>query len=83
MTQFDPHSTAMGHAVRVAIVSAGTTQTAIAEKVGLSVRSLTRRINGEQDFTWPQLIRIAAAIDLDLLDLIADAQRFAARRAVA
>lgn len=80
MTQFDPFSTAMGHSVRVAIVKAGETQTTIADKLGLSLRSLTRRITGQFDFSAGEVYRLSQILAIEVDDLYADAVAILNRR---
>lgn len=40
---------------------------------------MSRRINGHIPFTWPELVRIAEALDIDVSDILAEAQFEAAR----
>lgn len=75
MESIDPHSVAMGQAVRGAIAQADLTQAGTAPLVPMSLNSLSRRINGSLPFTWPELCRIAEVTDLKVSDLIESAQR--------
>lgn len=80
MTRHDAHSVAMGRAVRGAIAQAGLTQADVAERIpGLSLPTLSRRINGALPFTWPELVAICALADTPVADVVGAAVRMANR----
>lgn len=49
------------------------TQAALAKKIGCSRVALSERLNGHRAFNTDQLLTIAAALDLDLVELLAGA----------
>lgn len=79
MAALDPHAVAIGAAVRGAIAQAGLTQAEAAAKIGLSLNTFSRRINGALPFTWPELVRVADAAGVKVSDLATTAERIAAR----
>lgn len=79
MTGIDPHSVAIGAAVRGAIASAELTQAEAAEGIGVAVNTFSRRINGLLPFTWPELVRVAALTGVPVTELAASAERIANR----
>ena len=83
MAPKDPLAVAVGRAVRRAIEDAGLTQADAGDSIGLSKRSMSRRITGHLPFTWPELVRVSDVVDVDLSDLLEDAERTAARVAAA
>lgn len=79
MTPPDSDSVAIGRAVRAALVGAGYTQEQAAPELGMSLQTLSRRINGNLPFTWPELVRVAVLTDTTLTQLAEHAERIAAR----
>jgi transcriptional regulator with XRE-family HTH domain len=45
-------------------------QAGLAEQIGMSRASLSARLNGSQAFTVEQLEQAAAALDVDVIDLL-------------
>lgn len=78
-SNIDPQAVAIGQAVRGAIAQAGLTQADVAERTGIALNTLSRRINGLLPFTWPELVRIADVTDVSVSDLAAAAVRIAER----
>ena len=83
MAQIDPAAVAIGAAVRGAIAQAGLSQAEAADQTGLSINTLSRRINGTLPFTWPELVRIGAITGVTASDLAATAERLASQKATA
>jgi transcriptional regulator with XRE-family HTH domain len=78
-SSFDPQAVAIGQAVRGAIAQAGLTQAEAAERADMSLRTLSRRINGLMPFTWTDLVRISEVTDVPCAELAASAVRIANR----
>ncbi|MGH3631497.1 MAG: helix-turn-helix domain-containing protein [Sciscionella sp.] len=74
---FDPQAIAVGRAVRAALAGAGLTQAEAAIAAGISLQTLSRRINGQMPFTWPELVRIANVTEVGVTELAASAVRIA------
>jgi plasmid maintenance system antidote protein VapI len=70
----------MGRAVRGAIVQAGLNNEQAAELAGFSTRTLSRRINGDLPFTWPEIVSLADVLDTTALELATVAERLAAKK---
>ena len=72
---------AIGRAIRSAIVAAGLTIEVVADKVEIPLSTFSRRVNGKNgsSFTFPELLKIAAAVDQPLSQLIAAAERIVER----
>lgn len=66
---------AVGRAVRGAIAATTLSRADVAEAMGISLRSMHRRILGEIPFTVPELMSIAQICDVSLGDLIARVER--------
>lgn len=81
MAQIDPHAVAIGHAVRGAIAQAGLTQAQAADKTGMALNTLSRRINGLLPFTWPEIARVSQITGVSLGEIVAAAERIYARDA--
>jgi transcriptional regulator with XRE-family HTH domain len=69
----------MGAAVRGAFAQANITQAEAAGPVGISLQSLSRRVNGLLPFTWTELVRIAELTGVSVSDLVASAERISGR----
>lgn len=80
-TSPDPLAVAVGQAVRVAAARRGVKLIPLGARAGLTQRTMARRVNGHVPFTWPELVRIAEALDTDVADLLAEAEMEAARAA--
>lgn len=76
---FDPEAVAIGRAVKAALAAAGWSQADLAERAGMAKNTISRRVNGLLPFTFPELRRVAAALDIPLSALIASAEEIAAR----
>lgn len=74
-------SLSMGRAVRGALAEAGLTHAEAAARIGISLASLSRRINGDLPFTWPELVSISDATSVPVSSLIANAERIASEKA--
>ncbi len=70
----------IAHAVRGAISRANETIERAATRAGLSRTTMTRRMTGHSPFTAGELIRIAAVLDINLSDIVGDAEKLAERR---
>lgn len=75
------HAVAIGIAVRAAIVEAGLTQAQFAEKSGMALNTLSRRINGVLPFTWPEIAKVSDITGVAISELVASAERIANRDA--
>lgn len=71
----DPDSVAIGRAARAALAGAGYTQEQAAPELGMSLQTLSRRINGNLPFTWPELARLAVLTGTTLTQLAEHAER--------
>jgi transcriptional regulator with XRE-family HTH domain len=60
----------LGTAIRSLRVEHGLTIEALAEKAGLHWTSIARIEKGGQNPTWTALTRMAAGLDLDLVELV-------------
>jgi hypothetical protein len=82
MTQRDSQAVAIGQAVRGAIAQAGLSQADAAPRVnGMHLNSLSRRINGAMPFTYPELVAVSRLTGVTVAELVAAAERIAARSA--
>lgn len=81
MERFDPAAVAVGAAVRGAIAQAGLSQAETADLVKMSLNSLSRRINGNLPFTWPEMVRIGKATGTTAAELATTAERLARTKA--
>lgn len=81
MAQLDPHSAAIGQAVRGAIAQAGLTQAEAAGRLGMALNTLSRRVNGLLPFTWPELVKVAEVTGVTCAELVMSAQRIHERDA--
>lgn len=70
---------AIGQAVKGAIVQANLNQDLLASAVGLSINSMSRRLNGHLPFTYPELRAVAAVTGVPVSELIATAERIETR----
>lgn len=73
---------AMGQVVRGALAQAGLTQAEAAPRLGFSLITLSRRINGSLPFTWPELVRVSRITEVPVTELALAAERIAARTQV-
>lgn len=71
----DPEAVAIGRAVRGAMATAGLTIGQLATETGISLSTLSRRVNGTLPFTFPELVQIAAVCDVRVSDLALAAER--------
>jgi len=55
------------------MAATGVTQAIMADRIGISLVSLSRRINGAIPFTWPELVRIAGVLSVSVASLVEDA----------
>jgi len=78
-TAFDPTAVAIGRAVKAALAAAGRSQADVADQSEIAANTFSRRVNGLIPFTFPELVRVAAALDVPLSSLIASAEEIAAR----
>lgn len=69
----------MGQAVRGAIAQADLTLAETADKTDMALNTLSRRVNGNSPFTWPEIVRIAEVTDVTCSALVANAVRIAER----
>lgn len=75
MTQTAATDVAVGRAVRGAIAGSSHSRADVAEAIGLSLRSLDRRILGHLPFTVPELMNIAEICDVPTTELLARVER--------
>jgi transcriptional regulator with XRE-family HTH domain len=80
-TKVDIEAVALGRAVRGAIAMAGLSVADTSERAGISLSTLSRRINGGSAFSIPELVRIAAMCRIRVSDIVLDAERIAERLA--
>lgn len=71
----DPEAIAIGRAVRGAIATAGLSLIEVADRAGMTVSTLSRRVNGTLPFTFPELVRVAAVCGVRASDLALSAER--------
>lgn len=71
VTYLDPIAVAAGRAVRAALTQCGMTQEQLSEKTGISLSTLSRRINGSHAFSLPELFAVAEVTGADVVDLVA------------
>lgn len=71
----DAETRAIGQAARGAVAEADMTQDEVARAIGLSLSSLSRRLNGQLPFTYPELVRLADTTGVTVGDLVARAER--------
>jgi hypothetical protein len=69
----------MGRAVRGAVARKGWTLAQTGQSIGIAERSMTRRVSGLLPFTWPELVRISEALDIELSEILDVAEREAAQ----
>lgn len=75
MTQQAAIDEAVGRAVRGAIAATTHSRADVAESIGLSLKSLDRRILGYLPFTITELMGIAQVCDMSLSELLARVER--------
>lgn len=75
MTQQAAIDEAVGRAVRGAIAATTHSRADVAESIGLSLKSLDRRILGKLPFTVPELMGVARTCDVPFADLLARVER--------
>lgn len=80
MGVLDPHSVAIGAAIRGAIAQAGLTQAEAAQRSGIALNTLSRRINGLLPFSWPEVVALAKVTNTTAPELAATAARLAAQQ---
>lgn len=80
-SHIDPEAVAIGRAVRGAIATAGLSLAETADLAGITLSTLSRRVNGTLPFTFPELAKIATVCDVKVSDLALAAERIAARAA--
>jgi hypothetical protein len=68
---------AVGRAVRGAIAATTLSRADVAEAMGISLRSMHRRILGELPFTVTELMTISKLCDVSLAELLARVERIA------
>lgn len=81
-SKIDPEAVAIGRAVRGAITTAGLSLPEAADQAGLSLSTLSRRVNGTLPFTFPELVRVAAVCGVRVSELAASAERITDRSKV-
>lgn len=81
MARLDPHAVAIGTAARGAITEAGYSLTSFSKESGIPINTLSRRVNGHQALDYAELIAISTITGLPLSELVARAERIAARDA--
>lgn len=77
MERIDPYAVAIGAAVRGAIAQAGLSQEDAAIQIDMHRNSLSRRINGNLPFTWPEVVRVAQVTGTTAIELATTAERLA------
>lgn len=82
MERIDPHSVAMGAAVRGVLAAAGLSLAGAAVDLGMGVNTLSRRVNGSLPFTWPEIARIAELTRTPCSEIVATAERLLNRELV-
>lgn len=75
------HAQAIGTAVRSIIVEAGLTVSNAAEQADIPRMSFYRRINGQVEFTYSELVSLAAITGVSLGEIVERAQRITERAA--
>lgn len=65
------------------MATADLTQADTAELAGIALNTFHRRINGLIPFTWPEIVAVAQVTRVDVMALVADAQRIANREPLA
>lgn len=81
MAQLDPLAVAIGTAARGAITEAGYSIASFAKESGIPINTLSRRFNGHIPLNYPELVLIVQATGLSMAELVARADRIAARTA--
>lgn len=77
--RLDPDAVAIGRAVRAALTEAGFTLAEAAPRLGLSLQTLSRRVNGTLPFTWPELMRASGITGVTPSELAEAADRVLSR----
>lgn len=80
-SQTNPQAVAIGRAVRGAIATAGLSLAEASERTGLTLSTLSRRINGTSPFTFPELVAVASVCDVRVSELALAAERIIDRDA--
>lgn len=79
--KIDPEAVAIGRAAKGAITTAGLSLAEAAERSGIPLSTLSRRVNGTLPFSFPELVRIADICDVRVSDLALSAERILGREA--
>lgn len=79
-SRLDPEAVAIGRAVRGALATAGLSVADAADRTGITLSTLSRRVNGTLPFTFPELSRVAVICGIKVSDLALAAERVAAPR---
>lgn len=79
MASKDDLTVAIGRTVRSSVGRSDLNLAETAELIGVSERSMSRRVNGDTPFTWPELYRLAEVLKIDLAELLEDAEREVAK----
>lgn len=75
------HAQAIGLAVRAVILEAGITVADFGEQADIPRMSLYRRINGQVEFTYSELLKVCDIAGTTFAELVARAQKIAQRAA--
>lgn len=65
--------------MKAAIVEAGLSIIETAPLAGMTVNTLSRRVNGTIPFTWPEIVRISSVTGVSCTEIVASAERIAER----
>ena len=71
----DREAIAIGRAARGAIATAGLSLAEAAAATGITLSTMSRRVNGTLPFTFPELVRLAGACGVRVSDIAASAER--------
>jgi hypothetical protein len=74
-SNIDPEAVAIGRAVRGAIATAGLSLAEVSERTGITLTTLSRRVNGTIPFTFPELVCVAKVCGVRASDLAIAAER--------
>lgn len=80
-SQIDPEAVAIGRAVKGALATAGLSLSESADLTGITLSTLSRRVNGTMPFTFPELVRVAKVCGVRVSDLALAAERITGKDA--